>query len=159
MMALAMIMAITMSVRPADVLVGVQAAEAEEEVVDLRIDFARVLKLEQPAATMIVGSPEIADATLSDNKTIVLTGKTAGTTNLIVLDDAGNQISQLVLRVGSRGRHLTTFFYGTRRQIYSCAQNCELVGGDEAAPVQATPIQSQPPTETTSTLQQAPQGN
>ena len=95
--------------------------------VDLTIDFAKIMTLERPAETIVIGNPGIADATVEDDRTIVLTGKTAGATNLIVLDAEGKEIVNVVVRVSSDVRQLTTVFYGSQRQTYSCAPTCEQV--------------------------------
>ena len=97
------------------------------ESVDVTIDFAKVMKLTQPAHTIVVGNPGIADATIGDDQTLVLTGKTAGTTNLIVLNEKGDEILNSMVRVSSDIRQLTTVFYGAHRQTFSCAPVCELV--------------------------------
>jgi Flp pilus assembly secretin CpaC len=57
----------------------------------------------------------------------VLTGKTAGTTNLIALDKDGTEILNTTLQVSSDVRQLTTVFYGAHRQTFSCAPVCEQV--------------------------------
>ena len=95
--------------------------------IDVTIDFAKILTLDRPAETIVVGNPGIADASVEDDKTIVLTGKTAGATNLIVLDSEGKEIVNSVVRVSSDVRTLTTVFYGTQRQTFSCAPTCEQV--------------------------------
>ena len=51
---------------------SVALADADEIV--LSLNYAREIKLSRPAATVIVGNPEIADATVGDPQTIVLTG-------------------------------------------------------------------------------------
>lgn len=102
-------------------------ALAAGEPIDVTIDFAKLMKLTQPAHTVIIGNPGIADATVGDDQTLVLTGKTAGTTNLIVLDQSGGEVMNVVLRVSSDIRQLTTVFYGASRQTFSCAPVCEQV--------------------------------
>ncbi len=106
---------------------------AAAEPIDVTIDFAKVMRLDAPAHTIIIGNPGIADASIDDEKTLVLTGKTAGTTNLIVLDVSGHEIMNTVVRVSSDIRALTTVFYGPNRQTFSCAPVCEQVisVGDE----------------------------
>ena len=99
---------------------------AQQEI-DVTIDFAKMIAIERPAHTVIVGNPSIADASLSDEETLVLTGKTAGTTNLIVLDDGGEEIINAIVRVSSDTRQLTTVFFGAQRQTFSCAPVCEQV--------------------------------
>ena len=95
--------------------------------VDLTIDFAKILRLDRPAATLVIGNPGIADASVQDEKTVVLTGKTAGSTNLIILDEEGEEVANMILRVSSDIRQLTTVFYGSKRQTFSCSPTCEQV--------------------------------
>jgi Flp pilus assembly secretin CpaC len=97
------------------------------DLIDLTIDFAHVLKLDRPAESLVIGNPGIADATVQDETTIVLTGKAAGTTNLIVLDEKGAEIANSRIRVSSNTQQLTTVFYGGERQTFSCAPTCEQV--------------------------------
>jgi Flp pilus assembly secretin CpaC len=102
-------------------------ATAADEVINVTIDFAKVMKITSPAHTIIIGNPGIADATVGDDQTLVLTGKTAGTTNLIVLDESGSEVMNAVVQVSSDIRQLTTVFYGVSRQTFSCAPVCEQV--------------------------------
>ena len=53
---------------------------------------AKIIKLSRAADTIIIGNPEIADASVQDASTVVLTGKGFGVTNLVILDDAGAPI-------------------------------------------------------------------
>jgi len=105
----------------------VGTAAAANEPIDVTIDFAKVMKLTQPAHTIIIGNPGIADANVGDETTLVLTGKTAGTTNLIVLDETGKEVMNSIVRVSSDVRQLTTIFYGATRQTFSCLPVCEQV--------------------------------
>lgn len=102
-------------------------AVAADNPIDVTIDFAKVMTLDQPVHTVVVGNPGIADATMGDEKTLILTGKTAGTTNLIALDAQGKEILNTTVRVASDIRQLTTVFYGPNRQTFSCAPVCERV--------------------------------
>ncbi len=49
---------------------------------------ARLLKLPDGVATLVIGNPAIADATLQAGGLLVITGKSFGRTNLIALDSA-----------------------------------------------------------------------
>ena len=103
------------------------AAAWADEPIDVTIDFAKILKLERAADTIVIGNPSIADASVSDEQTLVLTGKSAGTTNLIAMDENGEEIINALVRVSSDIRALTTVFYGPHRQTFSCAPVCEQV--------------------------------
>ncbi len=103
------------------------AAAADSGPINVTIDFAKVVHVDEPADTVIVGNPGIADANIDDNKTLVLTGHTAGTTNLIVLNAAGDELLNATVVVASDIRQLTTVFRGASRQTFSCEPTCEQV--------------------------------
>ncbi len=105
------------------------------DTIDVTIDFAKILKIDTPADNVFIGNPGIADAEFVDETTLVLTGRSAGTTNLIVLDKDGNEVVDLEVRVSSDIHQLTTMFYGAKRQTFSCAPVCEQVisVGDDPA--------------------------
>lgn len=111
-------------------------AALAQEPIDLTIDFAKLMKLSRPATTIVIGNPGIADATVEENDTLVLTGRAAGVTNLIVLDENGEEVTNATVRVSSDVRQLTTVFYGVprpkdkqpfERHTFSCAPVCEKV--------------------------------
>jgi Flp pilus assembly secretin CpaC len=97
------------------------------DMVEVTIDFAKVVKLSRPAETIVIGNPGIADASVEDESTIVLTGKAAGVTNMIVLDKAGEEVLHTTVRVASDVRQLTTVFKAGDRQTFSCSPVCEQV--------------------------------
>src|SRR3954462_15322404 len=72
---------------------GVQASAADDQLLRVFMNHARVLKLDRPVAKVIVGNSDVADATVADPTTIVLTGRAFGTTNLVLLDGEGNAIA------------------------------------------------------------------
>lgn len=107
--------------------------ESVHPLVGLTIDIARVLRLDKPADTIVIGNPGIANATLTDSRTVVMTGKASGMTNMIVLDESGTEISNLLLSVGTSGRPYVEVYNGLRRHSYFCAPDCEpvIAIGDE----------------------------
>jgi Flp pilus assembly secretin CpaC len=87
--------------------------------------MARILKINTPAATVIIGNPGIADVTIQDPKTLVLTGKSYGQTNLIVLDSLGNPIADTLVEVIQEQGDLMTVYQGQARTSLACAPKCE----------------------------------
>ena len=67
-------------------------AGAQESRLELFINHAKIVKLAEPAATVVIGNDAIADATVKDATTLVLTGRQFGTTNLVILDVDGEPI-------------------------------------------------------------------
>ena len=96
------------------------------EPISVVIDRAKVMRISAPAATVIVGNPAIADATVYDRQTIVITGKMSGTTNLVILDQAGQPIADEILLVEPPSDTLVTVQRGAGggRYTYSCTPVC-----------------------------------
>jgi Flp pilus assembly secretin CpaC len=108
------------------VLCGIQApAHAAEDVLRVYMDHARVLKLDRPASKVIIGNSKVADATVADPKTIVLTGRIFGTTNLVLLDADGNAILDETVLVSIDEGNTVRVYRQTDRSVLSCTPNCE----------------------------------
>src|SRR3712207_601311 len=75
--------------------------------IGVTLDFARILAFDHPARTVVIGNPNIVDGALSDEYTIVLTGKAVGTTNMIVLGESGQEVANLVINVSANGHQVT----------------------------------------------------
>lgn len=102
------------------------------------LDFAKLVSFEQPARTIIIGNPAIVDGTLNDEYTLVLTGKSVGTTNMIVLDGEGREMINTTVSVVGNSRQLTTVHHGVTQQVYSCDGPCRPLPAP-AAPAPSTP--------------------
>ncbi len=104
-----------------------QASAQDEDSDLLRVfmNHARVLKLDRPVSKVIVGNANVADATVADATTIVLTGRSFGTTNLVLLDAEGNAIADERILVSIDEGNTVRVFRQTERSILSCTPNCE----------------------------------
>ena len=115
---------------------SIQLAFAANLDVEVLSDQATMLQLERPAAEIVVGNPSIADVSVQNSKVLVLTGKSFGETNLIVLDAEGKVIinRRIVVRE-PRGGYVTVYQAAARQTLY-CSPNCEtpLVIGDAEGP-------------------------
>ncbi|MDR3494273.1 MAG: pilus assembly protein N-terminal domain-containing protein [Ancalomicrobiaceae bacterium] len=118
-MRLALIAAATLAVLAVDM----PPALGKEPIV-VMIDRAKVMRLPAPAGTVIIGNPGIADASVQDRLTLVLTGKSVGLTNLVVLDAKGNPIADEVLSVSKSEEGLVTVQKATSRFSYYCTPHC-----------------------------------
>lgn len=103
--------------------------------INVNVNMARILRINASAATVIVGNPGIADVTIQDPQTLILTGKSYGQTNLIVLDAAGNPIADTLIEVIQMQAGLTTVYQGQSRTTLSCAPICQntITMGDDPA--------------------------
>jgi Flp pilus assembly secretin CpaC len=115
-------------------LAGTAGGQASDEgIMRVFLNHAKVLKLDQPVSKVIVGNSEVADATVADARTIVLTGKAFGTTNLVLLDADGNALLDERILVSIDEGNTVRMFKQTERTILSCTPTCEqhqaLTGG------------------------------
>lgn len=105
--------------------VAAPAAAVAAEPISVKVNMARILRINSPAATVIIGNPGVADVTIQDPQTLVLTGKSYGQTNLIVLDDIGNPIADTLVEVVQAQADLVTVYMGDARTTLSCAPVCQ----------------------------------
>ena len=95
------------------------------DLVAVSLDKAKLLRYPPSTETIVLGNPIIADVTmLRGSGTLVLTGKSFGETNLVLLDRAGNIVGQLDVRVEPPS-NLLTVQRGMDRESYSCAPRCQ----------------------------------
>lgn len=89
------------------------------------VDRAKVFRVSRAAATVIVGNPSIADATIEDEKTLVLTGRSFGVTNLIILDADGEAIVDETIVVRGHETNTLRIYRRSYRETQACAPVCE----------------------------------
>lgn len=100
------------------------------------VDQAKVLRISRPAATIIIGNPAIVDATIEDDQTLVLTGRSFGVTNLIVLDTDGDAILDQPVVVRASETNTVRIYRRDSRETLACAPVCEptlTIGDNNAA--------------------------
>ncbi|OCP34462.1 pilus assembly protein N-terminal domain-containing protein [Ensifer sp. LC163] len=101
------------------------AAGAQDDIMRVYMDHARVLKLDRPVSKVIIGNADVADATVADAKTIVVTGRNFGTTNIVILDQDGNAIVDERILVSIDEGNTVRVYKQTSRTVLSCTPNCE----------------------------------
>ena len=108
-----------------------------DEPLAVMIDHAKVMHISKPADIVIIGNPGIADATIQDKQTLIITGRSFGSTNLIVLDADGKAIAEQTITVEPSDDNMVTVYRTVdkrlARQTYSCTPQCSptLTLGDE----------------------------
>ncbi len=100
-------------------------ADETGESLIITVDRARVFRVTRPAATVIIGNPAIADATIEDETTLVLTGRSFGVTNLIILDAKGDPIVDQTLVVRGHEANTVRIYRRSDRETLACAPVCE----------------------------------
>ena len=95
------------------------------ESVTVAVDQAKLVKLPEKVATIVIGNPLIADVSLQPGGTVVVTGKGYGTTNMMALDRSGNVLLDRLVQVEGPAGKLVTVYRGVDRETYSCTPVCQ----------------------------------
>lgn len=112
-------------------LMGVVFASAGAfavDTLDVSVDRASILRAPDGVSTVIVGNPLIADALTQRNNVIVVTGKSFGSTNIMLLDGAGAVISETIVNVNRPNDSSSIVVQrGGKRESFACTPRCEPV--------------------------------
>jgi hypothetical protein len=99
-------------------------AAAPDDVLQVIVDQAKIARIPDGTATLVIGNPIVADVLmLKGSGAMVVTGKGFGDTNLLALDGLGNVIDEKTIRVVPSGSALLVQ-RGMERESYSCAPKC-----------------------------------
>ena len=98
---------------------------AAADIVTVFLDQAKVARLPDRVATIVVGNPLIADVTLQAGGLMIITGKGYGVTNLIALDRSGAVLREQSIEVLGPREDVVVVYRGVNRESYSCAPTCE----------------------------------
>jgi len=99
-------------------------APASAAEIDVTLDQAKLIKLPERVATIVIGNPLIADVTVQAGGLMVVTGKGYGRTNLIALDRAGAVLLETSVEVHSPRAGIVVVYRGLTRESYSCTPYC-----------------------------------
>jgi Flp pilus assembly secretin CpaC len=113
---------LAMAIFLAAAAVAAAPARADQTII-VHLDEARVLKLPDRATTVVIGNPLIADLSVQPGGLAVVTGKSNGATNVIVMDKVGAVLTEHTVEV--RGPNDVVLVYrGVTRETYSCTPDC-----------------------------------
>ncbi|WP_457940998.1 pilus assembly protein N-terminal domain-containing protein [Mesorhizobium sp. 10J20-29] len=104
---------------------SISAVPALAAGIEVTMNQAKIVKLARDADTIIVGNPEIADASVQDASTVILTGKGFGVTNVVVLDDQGTPIIDEQITVTRSTASSVRIYRRSEVQTLSCTPYCE----------------------------------
>ena len=91
----------------------------------VNLDEATLVKVPERAATIVIGNPLIADASLQPGSIVVITGKGYGATNVMALDRTGGVLMEKLVEVRGPRHDVVVAYRGLARETYSCVHYCE----------------------------------
>ena len=136
-------MSLSRSLFPVVVLLATAAfamPAKSEAGIEVTMNQAKIVKLTRPADTVVIGNPAIADASVQDASTIVLTGKGFGVTNLVVLDSDGSPIIDEQVTVVRQAASSVRIYRRAEVQTMSCTPYCESAYKTDAEKASETEI-------------------
>jgi hypothetical protein len=99
------------------------AVRADEQIV-VHLDEARVIKLPDRTATVVIGNPLIADISVQPGGLAVITGKSYGATNFLIMDKSGAVLTEHNVEVQGPVDKIVVVYRGINRATYSCTPEC-----------------------------------
>jgi Flp pilus assembly secretin CpaC len=105
-------------------LIAVAAPAAAADPIVVELDQARIVKLPDRVATVVIGNPLIADVSLQHSGIGVITGKSYGGTNIIALDRTGAVLMERTIEVTGPSDPIVVVYRGVNRETYSCTPDC-----------------------------------
>ena len=100
-------------------------ADAGVGEISVFLDQARLVKLPERVATLVIGNPLIADVSLQTGNLMVVTGKGYGVTNVVALDRNGVTLMERPVHVKGTEAGTLVVYRGMLRETYSCAPICQ----------------------------------
>ena len=118
------------------ILAATTALSAAAQVGQLSIETSKTtpVRLNGSASSIVIGNKNVADVAVHSDRLIFVTGKSFGTTNLMVFDSAGREIYNTEVMVTANSTNLVTVNRAGQNFTYDCAPVCRaaLSLGDEA---------------------------
>lgn len=103
---------------------AVGASRAKRETVTVVMDQALVVRAPDKIRTMILGNPAIADISSEGKGMLVITGKSYGSTNLVLIDEEGRVAGETLIQVSPPRAGVVTVQKGDTKEAYSCTPRC-----------------------------------
>jgi Flp pilus assembly secretin CpaC len=104
------------------------------------VDFAAILYVDGGMTVIAIGNPAIADANLLNERTLLVTGHSAGTTNVIALDDAGRVLADVMVQVSAQKPGTVSVRRGTQVEVHSCISGLCEIAPTGAQPATVAPL-------------------
>jgi Flp pilus assembly secretin CpaC len=96
---------------------------ASERVVVEKNHSARIA-LKSQAGAIIVGNPQIADATVIDTTTVYIVGRGFGSSSITIVDRMGRQLYDGTIVVTAPSQGSVTLYKGKEQTLMVCNQIC-----------------------------------
>ena len=111
---------------------GLKANEPEiitesktQKPIHVTLNQITLVKVKDKISDALVGNPAIADITIQTGKSFIITGKSYGRTNIILLNSKGETIFNKSITVDDQHENVVRIQRGAARVSYTCSPNCQ----------------------------------
>lgn len=111
------------------------AGTASAAPLTVYLDQTQAFQLSGKAAGVAVGNPAIADISVHSQNMVLITGKGLGETNFLALNDAGEVMLDVWVKVQPRDEERVRMARGGGETVYACNPTCHILtqAQDEAS--------------------------
>lgn len=106
------------------VVLGATAATAQNRQLEVPIHQATRVQLGAAAGSVIVANPAIADVAVTDARTLFITGKAYGVTEIIAVDGLGRPLFQRQIVVAPSSAGTVRVWRGQHTTEVTCGATC-----------------------------------
>ena len=100
------------------------AGQSRAATLNVAVNHSLRLPVAGRAASVVVGNAAVADVTVIDSHTLFVTGKSAGTTDVAVVDPLGRTVFAADVAVGLGGGRAVTVHRASETAELSCDPRC-----------------------------------
>ncbi|MEO1405882.1 MAG: pilus assembly protein N-terminal domain-containing protein [Pseudomonadota bacterium] len=126
--------AISTLLLPIVLLAASTTAAAQQVVVEANKSIGVPIRNGE-AASVVIGNPNIADVAVHNEHLVFITGRTFGTTNLLVYDVSGRQLFSGDVVVSTNNQSILVVNRAGENHTFDCAPNCKsilAIGDDQS---------------------------
>lgn len=116
------------------VLASATAAAAQQAPLEVGIHQVSQVRLNAAAGSVIVANPNIADVTVTDARTLFITGKDYGVTQVVAVDALGRPLFQRQVVVAPAANNAVRVWRGGAATEVACGSTCAPAPRTPSAP-------------------------
>ncbi|NWG52305.1 MAG: pilus assembly protein N-terminal domain-containing protein [Hydrogenophilaceae bacterium] len=105
-------------------MAGPLAGTANADDIVIPIDMTAPMRLQMPADSVSIGNPSIAGVSVQNDRLLFITGRSYGTTNLVIMAHDGRTIFNGRVTVTPSDDGTVTVYRGVESAQLACAPSC-----------------------------------
>lgn len=105
----------------------IMAGSAFAQQINVEANKSMPFRVNGKASSVVIGNPTVADVAVHSDNLLFITGRTSGTTNLLIFNEAGQQLYSGDVVVSSNTKSFLSVNRAGQNNTYDCAPRCNSV--------------------------------